>query len=191
MKVCSTIILLICFLLIATECYIVEAKPKTCKPSGKVRAKKPPPGQCLKFPRYADCNCIGGKLYDIYKCSPEVSNHTKVTLTLNGFAEGDGGGVPAKCDKKYHSDNELVVALSTGWFNKRKRCLKYINIYGNGKSVKAKVVDECDSTKGCDEQHNYQPPCPNNIVDASIAVWRALGVPVDQGGEMDIYWSDA
>ncbi|KAF4394118.1 hypothetical protein F8388_017931 [Cannabis sativa] len=38
------------------------------------------------------------------------------------------------------------------------------------------VVDECDSTAGCDADHDYQPPCPNNIVDASKAVWKALGV---------------
>jgi hypothetical protein len=56
--------------------------------------------------------------------------------------------------------------------------------------VVAKVVDECDSTKGCDEDHDYQPPCPNNIVDASKAVWKALGVPEGQWGGLDITWSD-
>ncbi|XWS77059.1 hypothetical protein CRYUN_Cryun01aG0230000 [Craigia yunnanensis] len=114
-------------------------------------------------------------------------NHTKATMTLNGFGEGEEGGGQSECDNKYHSDKELVVALSTGWFNKKKRCLKFINIYGNGKSVQAKVVDECDSKMGCDTEHSYQPPCNNNIVDASDAVWRALGVPADQWGEMDIY----
>ncbi|KAK5776071.1 hypothetical protein PVK06_044030 [Gossypium arboreum] len=38
--------------------------------------------------------------------------------------------------------------------------------------------------------HDYQPPCPNNIIDASKAVWKALGVPKDDWGEMDIDWSD-
>ncbi|PNX56644.1 ripening-related protein 2-like, partial [Trifolium pratense] len=42
------------------------------------------------------------------------------------------------------------------------------------------------STKGCDEDHDYQPPCPNNIVDASKAVWKALGVPENQWGGLDI-----
>ncbi|GKU88178.1 hypothetical protein SLEP1_g2473 [Rubroshorea leprosula] len=78
-----------------------------------------------------------------------------------------------------------MVALSTGWHNKGSRCHKYINIYGNGRSVKAMVVDECDSTMGCNADHDYQPPCDNNIVDASRAVWEALG------GLMEIYWSDA
>ena len=31
----------------------------------------------------------------------------------------------------------------------------------------------------------------NNVVDASKAVWKALGVPESDWGEMDIYWSDA
>ncbi|OMP07197.1 hypothetical protein COLO4_07548 [Corchorus olitorius] len=43
----------------------------------------------------------------------------------------------------------------------------------------------------CDPDHDYQPPCDNNIVDASKAVWKALGVLQYQLGGMDIYWSDA
>ncbi|XVF33352.1 hypothetical protein REPUB_Repub17cG0161200 [Reevesia pubescens] len=157
----------------------------TCKPSGKIRGKKPPPNKCDSY-----C-CKVGKLYDTYKCSPEVSDRTKATLTLNGFGAGEDGGGQCECDGKYHKDTELIVALSTGWFNKKKRCSNYINIYGNGKSVKAKVVDECDSKMGCDADHSYQPPCDNNIVDASNAVWDALGVYGDDRGEMEIYWSDA
>lgn len=73
----------------------------------------------------------------------------------------------------------------------KKRCLNFITIYGNGKSVKAMVVDECDSTMGCDADHDYQPPCPHNVVDASKAVWDALGVPKGKSrGNLDIYWSD-
>ncbi|XWS46069.1 hypothetical protein CRYUN_Cryun14cG0032800 [Craigia yunnanensis] len=188
-KVFSTVFLLTCFLFLVTDCFLVEADPNTCKPCGKIRGKKPPPKKCNRD-HDSDC-CEEGKLYDIYKCSPEVSNHTKATLTLNGFGDGDDGGGPSECDNQYHKDTELVVALSTGWFNKEKRCLKYINIHGNGKSVEAKVVDECDSTMGCDDEHDYQPPCDNNIVDASEAVWAALGVPVNERGGMDIYWSDA
>ncbi|XVF80047.1 hypothetical protein PTKIN_Ptkin15bG0039400 [Pterospermum kingtungense] len=158
-KAFSAVFVFACFLLLVTDCFYVEADP-TCKPSGKLRGKKPPKGKCNKD-HGSDC-CEEGKVYDIYECSPEVTNHTKATLTLNGF----------------------------GWFNKKKRCFNYINIYGNGKSVKAKVVDECDSTMGCDYDHDYQPPCDNNIVDASSAVWAALGVPEDKG-ELEIYWSDA
>ncbi|MFQ6637077.1 hypothetical protein Gotur_034916 [Gossypium turneri] len=177
-----TVFLFICFVLILIDCLMVEAD--TCKPSGKLRGKKPPPGQC-------DDNCCeDGKFYTTYKCSPPVSSHTKAKLTINSFAAGGDGGGPSECDNHYHSDDEPVVALSTGWFNNKKRCLKYIKIHGNGKSVKAKVVDECDSTRGCDSEHGYQPPCPNNIVDASKAVWKALGVPENDWGLMDIYWSD-
>ena len=55
------------------------------------------------------------------------------------------------------------------------------------------VVDECDSTMGCDEDHDYQPPCDYNIVDASKAVWEALGLNKDspQWGGMHITWSDS
>ena len=53
------------------------------------------------------------------------------------------------------------------------------------------VVDECDSTMGCDGDHDYQPPCVNNIVNASRAVWKALDVPHDQWGGLDITWTEA
>ncbi|PPS14004.1 hypothetical protein GOBAR_AA06566 [Gossypium barbadense] len=161
---------------------MVEAD--TCKPSGKLRGKKPPPGKCNKG-HDSDC-CQEGKFYNTYTCSPPVSSHTKATLTLNGFGPKEDGGGPCECDNNYHKDSELIVALSTGWFNKKKRCMNYINIHGNGKTVKAKVVDECDSTMGCDDEHDYQPPCANNIVDASDAVWDALGVYGDKRGEMEI-----
>ena len=60
----------------------------------------------------------------------------------------------------------------------------------NGKSVLAKVVDECDSMRGCDEEHAYQPPCKNNVVDGSDAVWNDLGLNIDEG-VVDVTWSMA
>ncbi|XP_076927897.1 putative ripening-related protein 1 [Bidens hawaiensis] len=45
-------------------------------------------------------------------------------------------------------------------------------------SAQAMVVDECS---GCDD----------DIVDASRAVWEALGVSKSDWGEADITWSDA
>uniref|UniRef100_A0A0D3HF07 Uncharacterized protein n=1 Tax=Oryza barthii TaxID=65489 RepID=A0A0D3HF07_9ORYZ len=36
-------------------------------------------------------------------------------MTVNGFEKGEDGG-PAACDGHYHSDGELIVALSTEWF---------------------------------------------------------------------------
>ncbi|KAH6789478.1 hypothetical protein C2S51_004484 [Perilla frutescens var. frutescens] len=153
-----------------------------------VKGKKLPKDQCNRA-NDSDC-CKEGKYYSIYKCSPPVSGRTKAVLTINGFEKGADSGGPSECDGKYHSDDTPIVALSTGWFNNMKRCFKNVTIYGNGKSVNAMVVDECDSTLGCDEDHDYQPPCPNNIVDASRAVWKALGVPQSDWGEMEVHWSD-
>lgn len=167
-------------LLIMTLHLAVEAKP--CKPSGKVKIKGKGPSNCL------GC-CDEGKYYNTYTCSPKVSAHTKAVLTITGFEE-EGEG-PSPCDGKFHLDDTPVVALSTGWFDKQERCLKNVTIHGNGKSVTAMVVDECDSTMGCDGDHSYLPPCGENILGASRGVWKALGVPKKDWGKMDIYWSDA
>ncbi|XP_044483817.1 kiwellin-like [Mangifera indica] len=130
-----------------------------------------------------------GKSHPRYKCSPPVSSSTKAKLTNNDFSEGGDGGGPSKCDDKYHSNSEAIVALSTGWFNGGSRCGKMIKITAsNGKTVEAKVVDECDSMNGCDKEHAYQPPCENNIVDASNAVWNALGLDINDGA-VHITWS--
>ncbi|KAF5776051.1 putative RlpA-like domain superfamily, kiwellin [Helianthus annuus] len=109
------------------------------------------------------------------------SSHNKAIMTINGFGKNEDGGGPSECDGKYHSDNKLVVALSTRWYNHGKRCSKFIKIHYKDRSVKAKVVDECDSSRGC----------KNNIVDASKAVWKALRVPKSQWGEAKVTWSDA
>ncbi|EYU32106.1 hypothetical protein ABFS82_02G161900 [Erythranthe guttata] len=167
---------------------IAKTEAQSCQPSGKIKGKKPPKDQCNKN-NDSEC-CEQGKYYTTYKCSPTVGAHTKAVLTLNSFEKGKDGGGPSECDSKYHSDDIPIVALSTGWFNNMKRCFRNVTIYGNGNSVSAMVVDECDSTMGCDLDHDYQPPCNNNIVDASRAVWKALGVPKSQWGEMDITWSD-
>ena len=37
---------------------------------------------------------------------------------------------------------KIIHLLSTGWYNHGNRCLNFINIHGNGKMVKAMVVDE-------------------------------------------------
>ncbi|KAL3743500.1 hypothetical protein ACJRO7_018748 [Eucalyptus globulus] len=164
----------------------VEAQP--CKPSGWLRGREPPPKKCNPE-NDSEC-CIEGRPCTTYKCSTPVSHRTKAKLTLNSFEKGGDGGGPSECDKNYHSDNTPLVALSTGWLNRRHRCFENITIYANRRSVMAMVVDECDSAKGCDPAHDYQPPCPNNVVDASEAVQKALGVPRHDWGELDIYWSD-
>ncbi|KAI4334369.1 hypothetical protein L6164_019069 [Bauhinia variegata] len=132
-----------------------------------------------------------GKSHPQYRCSPPVSSSTPAILTLNDFSEGGDGGAPSECDEKYHDNSERVVALSTGWYSHGSRCGRMIRITArNGKSVTAKVVDECDSVNGCDKEHAGQEPCRNNIVDGSEAVWKALGLNTDVGEER-VTWSMA
>ncbi|KAL7158707.1 hypothetical protein ABFS83_02G161600 [Erythranthe nasuta] len=177
------------FVLIFSPRLLEANKLHGCKPSGRVKGKKPPPDQCNEDDD-SFC-CTEGKYYTTYKCSPSVSKSTKAVLNLNGFDTGGDGNLPSKCDKKYHSNDTPVVSLSTGWYNGGKRCLNNITISGNnGRRVVAMVVDECDSSVGCDEAHDYMPPCDNNVVGASRAVWKGLGVPVRDWGELDITWSD-
>ncbi|CAK9134429.1 unnamed protein product [Ilex paraguariensis] len=157
-------------ILLFAACLDVEAH--SCRPSGRIRGKKPDPEKCNPEIE-SDC-CIEGKMYTTYKCSPPVTKHTKAKLTLNSFEKGGDGDSRSVCDNKYHSDDLPIVALSTGWFNNLKRCFHNITITANGRNVVAMVVDERDSTMGCDKDHDYHPPCDNNIVDASRAVWTAL-----------------
>ncbi|KAE8660809.1 hypothetical protein F3Y22_tig00116951pilonHSYRG00883 [Hibiscus syriacus] len=112
-----------------------RADPNTCKPSGKIRGPKPPKA-CNH--QGSEC-CKQGELYDIYKCSPPVPNRTKAILMLLNFGNEDSHG-PSECDDKFHSDKELVVDLSTGWFNKKKRSSHLVKIYGNGKSLRLKLL---------------------------------------------------
>ncbi|KAF8397715.1 hypothetical protein HHK36_016637 [Tetracentron sinense] len=132
-----------------------------------------------------------GKTYSTYTCSPPVIGSTRAHLTNNDFSEGGDGGGPSKCDYSYHANTERIVALSTGWYNNNRRCGKMIGITTrNGKSVIAKVVDECDLMHGCDKEHEGQPPCHNNIVDGSNAVWSGLGLDKNVG-VVDITWITA
>ncbi|KAJ3682264.1 hypothetical protein LUZ60_014837 [Juncus effusus] len=156
-----------------------------CKIGGYLKGKA---GTC-NTENDSEC-CVTGQLYPQYTGSPKVTRHTHATMTINSFEAGGDGGGPSECDNQYHSDDELIVALSTGWFAKKSRCLKYIKICGNGRTVLAKVVDECDSVNGCDAVHNFEPPCPCNIVDASKAVWKALGLN-PRMDEYNITWTDA
>ncbi|KAK8502946.1 hypothetical protein V6N13_100244 [Hibiscus sabdariffa] len=188
--IASTIFLLTCFqFLIITNLFIVKVHTCACHSGGEVTGHAPPPGACNTADSSA-C-CADGQVYDIYDCSPPVSHHTKANLTLQSFNYGGAGGQPANCDGQYHSDDDLIVTLSTGWCDSGRRCNKSINIRGNGRRVRAKIVDECVSSGGCDDAHNYKPPCGNTIVRATKAVWSKLGVPETQWNTLVIHWSGA
>ncbi|XBI69886.1 hypothetical protein VPH35_064509 [Triticum aestivum] len=161
-------------------------------------AKRPGAGGAAAAGNAGKCNpehgsdcCVSGHRYPQFKCSPPVSAKTPAILTLNSFAAGGDGGGKSFCDNKFHPDTARVVALSSGWLrlDGTRRCNKMIRINGNGRSVLAKVVDECDSVNGCDAEHNFEPPCPNNAVDGSPAVWKALGLK-ESIGEFKVTWSD-
>ncbi|XP_020262178.1 putative ripening-related protein 2 [Asparagus officinalis] len=113
--------------------------------------------------------------------SPPVTGKTRARMTINSFEKGGDGGGPSECDGRYRSNTEKVVALSTGWYDHGRRCLKHITINYKGRTTTAKVVDECDTGKGCGD----------TIVDASRAVWNALGVPKSEIGDARVTWSDA
>ncbi|KAL9381583.1 hypothetical protein Peur_027240 [Populus x canadensis] len=149
-----------------------------------------------------DCDgqliCIKGKCND----DPDVGTHIckgggsspsspppSGNCPLSG--ERGEGGAPSEFDERYHAKTERVVALSTGWYDGGSRCGRMIKITAsNGKSVTAKVVDECDTLHGCDSEHGFLPPCENNIVDGSDAVWEALGLNKDLG-IVPVTWSMA
>ncbi|WVY96932.1 hypothetical protein V8G54_029083 [Vigna mungo] len=124
--------------------------------------------------------------------SPAIDpSGTHAILTVNDFGPGGDGGGRSECDGNYHPLPQRVVALSTGWYNGGSRCGKKIRITArNGRSAVAKVVDECDSTQGCDKEHANQSPCKTNIVDASKTVWNDLGLNTDDG-EVAITWTMA
>ncbi|XP_057524419.1 putative ripening-related protein 1 [Amaranthus tricolor] len=171
---CSYIVVL--FVII---CRSVQIEGQNCRTTGYFRASSPPSGQCT-----SNC-CVQNTVYFTFQCSPSVTSQTPGILSLRSFQNNQ-----SKCDNVYHFDKSMVVGLSTGWYDGGSRCGKVIVISGNGKTVKAKVVDECDSTKGCEAEEGYHPPCGYNIVAASKAVWKALGVPQSQLGQLNITWAD-
>ncbi|EXC22902.1 hypothetical protein L484_007511 [Morus notabilis] len=135
-----------------------------------------------------NCNGYSG---NTYSCSPPVTSSTQAQLTNNDFSEGGDGGGASSCDGAYHDNSELIVALSTGWYDGGSRCGKMIKITASdGTSTEAKVVAECDSMHGCDAEHAGQPPCKNNIVDGSDAVWSALRLNKTLG-VVGVTWSMA
>ena len=170
------------------------SSPSPPPPHASEQSFRPPPPPPPFYPSdqdhcrpYGDLLCWG-QYIPIYICSPKITSSTSAILVTNDFSEGGGG--PSECDGKYHNNSDLIVGLSTGWYNSGRLCGKMIKIMAsnNGRSVLAKVVDECDSMQGCDEEHSGQVPCGNNIINASDAVWTALGLDKNFGEE-NVTWS--
>lgn len=165
----------------ATSVTSVKCK-RECKSSGLFYASGTV-DQCFSTSYPSDLQFVK------YTCSPPTSKDgTRAIMTLNGFDVGEEGGGASSCDGIYHKNTEKIAALSTGWFNGGSNCGKMIKISKNGKTSFAKIVDECDSRQGCDPEHGYLPPCGNNIVDTSQAIWDELGLD-SQVGEIEIMWS--
>jgi len=102
-RFCSNASLILLVSLILTSSF--ESEAQKCRPSGRIRGKKAPAGECNQE-NDSDC-CIEGKLYTTYECSPPMSTHTKAYLTLNSFEKGGDGGGPSECDNQYHSDDTV------------------------------------------------------------------------------------
>lgn len=129
----------------------------TCHASGVLRGK----GQHCSKERGLDSCCVAGKRYPQFKCSPPVSSKTPAIMTFTRFENGEDVIRQTSCDQRFHRDKELLVILSSGWLrlDGTNRCNMKIRISAaNGRSVVAKVVDECDSVSGCDEKHTTLDP---------------------------------
>ncbi|KAF0906535.1 hypothetical protein E2562_011515 [Oryza meyeriana var. granulata] len=187
--------LLAVFALLQVMCFLstspvhgVSAAAGSCHASGYVHGKE------TRCPKGSPDCCVVGKSYPRFRCSPPVSAKTPAILTLKVFDNGEDGG-PTSCDMRFHRNTELVVALSSGWLRldggARRRCNGRIRVAAaaNGRSVVARVVDECDSVNGCREEDGYSPPCRNNVVGGSPAVWKKLGLN-ESVGEFEVTWSD-
>ncbi|MQM10502.1 hypothetical protein Taro_043394, partial [Colocasia esculenta] len=120
---------------------------------------------------------VSRELISAYGCSSSVTSATRAILTNNDFSLGGGG--PSECNDMHHNNSECIVVLSTGWYSRGSRCNIMMRITASNRSKTTKVVDECDCMNDCDKEHVYQPPCQNNVADASDAIWNALGLNID------------
>ncbi|TFK46270.1 barwin-like endoglucanase [Heliocybe sulcata] len=73
----------------------------------------------------------------------------------------------------HSTSSDLIVALNTQKYANGKHCGKQIAVHYNGKSVDAKVVDEC-------------PGCGSNDIDLSPAAFKKLA-PLDKG-RIQVTW---
>ncbi|TKY48552.1 Ripening-related protein grip22 [Spatholobus suberectus] len=111
----------------------------------------------------SDRSCQSSGTLNVPVLSPGFVLHASHPQSSRSTISAKVGALRVRRDEQYHDNSERVV---TGWFNNKSRCGNMIRITAcNGRSVTAKVVDECDSVNGCDKEHAGQPPCRNNIVN--------------------------
>ncbi|KAL6883562.1 hypothetical protein ACP4OV_010976 [Aristida adscensionis] len=180
--------LLVIFALLQVMCFaFCDVSTASCHISGFIHGKG---RNCNKENGLENC-CIAGKRYPQFRCSPPVSAKTSAGLRFSIFDNGEDRQGIALCDRRAHGNSELVVTMSSGWLRLggTNRCNKKIRVTANGRSVLAKVVDECDSVNGCDEEHDFEPPCRNNVINGSPGIWKALRLN-ESLGELEVTWSD-
>lgn len=181
--------LLVVFVLLQIMCFpFHEVSAATCHASGVIHGM----GRNCNRENGLDSCCIAGRRYPQFRCSPPVSNKTPAIMTVNRFENGEDHVTRmTSCDMRFHRDKELLVTLSSGWLklDGKNRCNKKIRVHANERSVLAKVVDECDSVNGCNEENDFEPPCRNNVLNASPGVWKALRLN-QTIGELKVTWSD-
>ncbi|KAK1267737.1 hypothetical protein QJS04_geneDACA000319 [Acorus gramineus] len=139
-------------------------------------------GACFPFSS-ANCKFIS---YPLYNCSPPITSpSTQATLSFN-LLLGPGSLLSPSCDGVRHTQFDLVVSISTGWFLSGNLCGRSIRISAsNGRTVVARVVAQCNSASGC--RGLRQPPCGNNVIEATSAIFRALGLPIL--GSQSVQWT--
>ncbi|GKE97734.1 putative ripening-related protein 2 [Tanacetum coccineum] len=98
---------------------------------------------------------------------------TSATLAVTDYEEGGDSG-PAACDGKFHSNDDFIVSLPPNWYNDGQNCYKHIYVYYQYDFIQATVIDESDA---------------DNTIVASKAIWRFLGIPESEWGDLDVTWT--
>ncbi|KAK1267020.1 putative ripening-related protein 5 [Acorus gramineus] len=85
---------------------------------------------------------------------------------------------------------ELVVSMSTGWFVRGDLCGRKVSItaISGRRTVVARVVSQCNSVSGCRGLLGLKPPCGNNVIEGTRAVYMALGLH-PFGSDQSVYWT--
>ncbi|KAJ8766187.1 hypothetical protein K2173_021704 [Erythroxylum novogranatense] len=168
-------ILSVLFLVLVTTDVAVEARKSS--PGEKTNVENLQKPKCS-----GDEDCFGEAVFNNSlkrkKGNSKIQN-MKANLTFRDFSKR-GGGEKATCGDKYYRNTKNVVAISSDWLgDDEERCNKQISITGNGVTVTAEVVDECDISDNC--------------IAASRSVGKGLGIRRRKARKesIEVTWSDA